>query len=127
MANNKIYSVIKDGVVLKDGIKNLISAKALAKKENAEVFCGGECVYRVQKTEETPLKVTVKEAAPIAYRLNALMNVRQAPSMNATKLGTLPKGSVVLVRRIENNWLETENGYILYEKDGVKFAEKTDV
>ena len=47
--------------------------------------------------------------------------------MNATKLGTLPKGSVVLVRRIENNWLETENGYILYEKDGVKFADKTDV
>ena len=121
MASNKIYSVIKDGVALKDGIKNLISAKALAKKENAEVFCGGECVYRVQKTEETPLKVTV------AYRLNALMNVRKAPSMDANKLGTLPKGSVVLVRRIENNWLETENGYILYEKDGVKFADKTDV
>ena len=62
------------------------------------------------------------------YRLTALMNVREAPSMTAQKLRTEPKGSVVLVSRIENNWLKIKNGngfaYILYEKDGVKFAEK---
>lgn len=62
------------------------------------------------------------------YRLTALMNVREAPSMTAPKLRTEPKGSVVLVSRIENNWLKIKNGngfaYILYEKNGVKFAEK---
>ena len=62
------------------------------------------------------------------YRLTALMNVRAAPSLNSAILRTAPAGTVVQVSHIENNWMKIRNGsdfaYILYEKDGKKFAER---
>ena len=62
------------------------------------------------------------------YRLTALMNVRAEASMSAKVLRTAPAGTVVQVSHIENNWMKIRNGsdfaYILYEKDGKKFAEK---
>ena len=65
------------------------------------------------------------------YRLTALMNVRAAPSLNSAILRTAPAGTVVQVSHIENNWMKIRNGsdfaYILYEKDGKKFAEKVGV
>ena len=62
------------------------------------------------------------------YRLTALMNVRAEASMSAKVLRTAPAGTVVQVSHIENNWMKIRNGsdfaYILYEKDGKKFAER---
>ena len=67
------------------------------------------------------------------YRLTALMNVRAAPSLTSKVLRTAPAGTVVQVCKFENtgiggNWMKIRNGsdfaYILYEKDGKKFAEK---
>ena len=68
------------------------------------------------------------------YRLTALMNVRAEASMSAKVLRTAPAGTVVQVSQIMDNgnnggtWMKIRNGsdfaYILYEKDGKKFAEK---
>ena len=67
------------------------------------------------------------------YRLTALMNVRAEASMDAKVLRTAPAGTVVQVCKFEDtgsggNWMKIRNGsdfaYILYEKDGKKFAEK---
>ena len=66
------------------------------------------------------------------YRLTALMNVRAEASMQSKILRTAPAGTVVQVSHIENtggdSWMKIRNGsvfaYILYEKDGKKFAEK---
>ena len=71
------------------------------------------------------------------YRLTALMNVRAEASMGAKVLRTAPAGTVVQVCKFEDtgsggnsggNWMKIRNGsdfaYILYEKDGKKFAEK---
>ena len=45
MANNKTYTVMKDGKELKE-LKTLVSAKKLADAEGAEVLSEGECVYQ---------------------------------------------------------------------------------
>ena len=62
------------------------------------------------------------------YRLTALMNVRAEASMQSKILRTAPAGTVVQVSHIENDWMKIRNGsdfaYILYEKDGKKFAER---
>ena len=71
------------------------------------------------------------------YRLTALMNVRAEASMSAKVLRTAPAGTVVQVSQINGSdgnggsggtWMKIRNGsdfaYILYEKDGKKFAEK---
>ena len=62
------------------------------------------------------------------FRLTALMNVRAEASMQSKVLRTAPAGTVVQVSHIENNWMKIRNGsdfaYILYEKDGKKFAER---
>ena len=54
MANNKTYTVMKDGKELKE-LKTLVSAKKLADAEGAEVLCEGECVYQgtVTDSEDT--------------------------------------------------------------------------
>ncbi len=57
------------------------------------------------------------------YRLKALMNVRDQPSMTGQIMATKPEGSLVHVLAIENGWLHLQdNTYILYA-DG-KFADK---
>ena len=208
---SKTYTIMKDGNKIKTA-KSLNVAKAIADQEQAEVFCGDECVYKAQtatealqtaevseavKTvdtvhavqsseaqshvgdntaeanpaakeetaaskEEAPVsdmadveKPTVKvstaiEEEPVLgvaihnaphtpqpkyenYRLTALMNVRAAPSLTSKVLRTALAGTVVQVCKFENtgiggNWMKIRNGsdfaYILYEKDGKKFAEK---
>ena len=42
---SKIYTVTKDGEVLKE-LKTLTAAKKLADTDGAEVLCDGECVYQ---------------------------------------------------------------------------------
>ena len=86
---------------------------------------------RAAVEEEPRLGISIHNAPQPKYenyRLTALMNVRAEASMSAKVLRTAPAGTVVQVSHIENNWLKIRNGsdfaYILYEKDGKKFAEK---
>ena len=81
--------------------------------------------------EEPRLGISIHNAPQPKYenfRLTALMNVRAEASMSAKVLRTAPAGTVVQVSHIENNWMKIRNGsdfaYILYEKDGKKFAER---
>ncbi len=132
MANNKTYTVMKDGKELKE-LKTLVSAKKLADAEGAEVLCEGECVYQgtvagsedtvpeLSKAEtETPV---VKPAKPKKYTLTAKMNIRKAPSKTAEIAGIAQKGTIVDVTAIEGDWMHLADGsYILFE--GGKFAVK---
>lgn len=94
-------------------------------------------VVRATVVEEEPrLGVSIHNAPQPKYenyRLTALMNVRAEASMSAKVLRTAPAGTVVQVSQISDNgsggsWMKIRNGsdfaYILYEKDGKKFAEK---
>ena len=81
--------------------------------------------------EEPRLGISIHNAPQPKYenfRLTALMNVRAEASMQSKILRTAPAGTVVQVSHIENNWMKIRNGsdfaYILYEKDGKKFAER---
>ena len=57
------------------------------------------------------------------YRLTARMNIRKAPSTDASSLGVARQGIVVDVAAIENDWMRLKDGtFILY--GGGKFAEK---
>ena len=130
MANNKTYTVMKDGKELKE-LKTLASAKKLADAEGAEVLCEGECVYQgtVAGSEDTVPELSnaetetpvVKPAKPKKYTLTAKMNIRKAPSKTAEIAGIAEKGTVINVAAIENDWLHLSDGtFILYE--GGKFA-----
>ena len=130
MANNKTYTVMKDGKELKE-LKTLASAKKLADAEGAEVLCEGECVYQgtVAGSEDTVPELSkaetetsvVKPAKPKKYTLTAKMNIRKAPSKTAEIAGIAEKGTVIDVAAIENDWLHLSDGtFILYE--GGKFA-----
>ena len=127
MAATKTYVVVKDGEQLNE-LKTLAAAKKLADAEGAEVLCDGECVYQGTVTaagETVPeLSEAVTEApVPQSYTLTARMNIRQAPTKDAPKLGIAQPGTVVQVVSIENDWLHLEDGtFILYE-DG-RFARK---
>lgn len=124
---SKTYTVVKDGTELKE-LKTLAAAKKVADAEGAEVYCEGECVY--------PETVAAPAAEPVAsekpsqpdkeetkYRLTALMNVRNKPSMDAQILYTRTAGTEVRVLDIVNDWLHlTNDTYIFYE--GGKWAVK---
>ena len=124
---SKTYTVVKDGTELKE-LKTLAAAKKVADAEGAEVYCEGECVY--------PETVAAPAAEPVAsekpsqpdkeetkYRLTALMNVRNKPSMDAQILYTRAAGTEVRVLGIVNDWLHlTNDTYIFYE--GGKWAVK---
>lgn len=112
MANNKIYSVIKDGAILKNGIKNLVSAKELAKKENAEVFCDGALVWKPEVV-----------AKPKLYKLKTLLNVRKEPSLEAEILGTMNEGKIVEVLEIADGWLKIGKEKYIFGNGGI-FAEE---
>ena len=94
-------------------------------------------------TENKPAenKSAKSNAKLSVYRLKALMNVREFPSLVAPRLRTAPAGTLVQVFKIENDWLKIKNGsnggsnsgnsnnnggvaYILY-KNG-EFAEKVE-
>lgn len=131
---SKIYSVVKDGEVLKE-LKTLAAAKKAADAEDAEVFADGKCVYSpvsvpveapaVEKaagTEEDTIEEPEKQKAPEKYILLQKMNVRKAPSLKAEKLGTKAKDTVVEAI-LKDDWLHLTDGtFILY--DGGKFAKR---
>ena len=133
MANTKIYTVVKDGVELKE-LKTLAAAKKLADAEGAKVFCDGAVVYAPAvpvetETEETVVEVepaaeeVAEESKPESYVLTAKMNIRTAPSLDAPKLAVAQAGTVVEVAAVENDWLHLTDGtFILYA--GGKFATK---
>ena len=130
MANTKIYTVIKDGEMLKE-LKTPAAAKKLADAEGGEVVCEGETIYTPSPIEpQEPVEEQVEEqieepAQPQKYTLTARMNVRTAPSLDAPKLGIAQAGTEVEVAAVENDWLHLTNGaYILY--GGGKFAKKND-
>lgn len=137
---NKTYTVMKDGEELKE-LKTLAAAKKLADAEDAEVFCGGLCVYAPDppvgddilpalsdavvedpapdtSAVESPAKEPV---TPVKYTLTAKMNIRKAPSKTAEIAGIAQKGTIVDVTAIEGDWMHLSDGtFILYE--GGKFA-----
>jgi len=151
MANNKTYTVVKDGENLKE-LKTLAAAKKLADEHGGEVLCDGKCVY--QGSVETPAEPvedvipTVDTEDPVGdavaeepgeeraeepgqpaelktekYRLKALMNVRRKPTMDGTVVTTKPAGAEVEVQGIAADWMHLKDGtFILY--GGGKFAEK---
>lgn len=129
MATNKTYTVIKDGIELKE-LKTLAAAKKLADAEGAQVVCDGDTVYvgaqhitpTTTLAEET-IEETVAEERVETYTLTAKMNVRMGPSKNAVKLGIAQPGTIVEVIEIVDDWLYLTDGtFILYE--GGKFAKK---
>ena len=114
---SKTYTVVKDGTELKE-LKALRAAKELADAEGAEVYCEGECVY-----SGTPAPTEDANKGARAYRLKALMNVREKPSMDSQILYTRAAGTEVRVLGIVNDWLHlTDDTYIFYE--GGKWAVK---
>ena len=90
-------------------------------QENADVSSlPPDQISEVKKTAEAKTEV---RGGSGAYRLKALMNVREKPSKDARVIGTKAEGTVVNVKAIENDWLcLTDGTYILYENG--RFAEK---
>ena len=130
----KTYTVVKDGIELKE-LKTLPAAKKLADAEGAEVVCEGEVVYIPEPTaldNEMPNDTTVEDEVekpvketptPDHYTLTARMNVRKEPDTSAPKLRIAEKGAVVEVISVENDWLCIADGsFILY--GGGKYATK---
>ena len=127
MATNKTYTVVKDGVEMKE-LKTLTAAKKLADEQGGEVMCEGAVVYHAvspiepEKTED--VKAPVKEMEK--NTLLSKMNIRTAPSLEADKVGIAEAETVVEVLAIEDDWLRVRNGagvvFILY--GGGKYARK---
>ena len=130
----KTYTVVKDGIELKE-LKTLPAAKKLADAEGAEVVCEGEVVYIPEPTaldNEMPNDTTVEDEVekpveetptPDHYTLTTRMNVRKNPSTSAPKLRIAEKGTAVEVTSIQNDWLcLTDGSFILY--GGGKYATK---
>ena len=130
---NKIYTVMKDGEVLKE-LKTLAAAKKLADSEDAEVFCENLCVYAPdpdmgedvdeESAEEIAAPAPVEApAAPEHYKLTSKMNIRKAPSLDAEKAGIAQKGTVVEVAAIKDDWMHLTDGTFILFGAG-KFAVK---
>lgn len=126
MATNKTYTVVKDGVKMKE-LKTLAAAKKLADEQSGEVVCEGTVVYTAAppvKPEIAEVKASEKETEK--YTLLSKMNIRTAPSLDADKVGIADTGTVVEVLDIEDDWLRVRNGagvvFILY--GGGKYARK---
>lgn len=134
-----VYVIMKDGAKIKTA-KNLSVAKEIADKEKAEVFVNGKCVYPKAQTavkeaeasqepeparlepEQEPLKLVLTP-----YKLKTKMNIREKPSISATRLGTFTAGTIVEVYEIKDDWMKIKwhdkVAFILY-KNG-EFAEKS--
>ena len=136
---NKTYTVMKDGETIRE-LKSLAAARKLADTEEAEVFCEGVCVYAHDPAvgdsgADGPASISdsdpfedepagqAETVTPEKYVLTARMNIRKAPSLDAPKLGTAKKGTVVEVSSVEDGWMRLLDGtFILYE--GGRWAEK---
>ena len=139
---NKTYTVMKDGEELKE-LKTLAAAKKLADEKDAEVFCGGLCVYAPDPPVSDDIlpglsNAVVEDPAPdtsaveslekepvksVKYTLTAKMNIRKAPSKTAEIAGIAQKGTIVDVTAIEGDWMHlTDGSFILFA--GGKFAVK---
>lgn len=126
---NKIYTVMKDGVPVKE-LKTLAAAKKLADEQGGEVMSEGTVVYAaaspIEPEPEETEEVKAQEKEPVKYTLLSKMNIRTAPSLDADKVGIAEAGTVVEVLAIEDDWLRVRNGadvvFILY--GGGKYARK---
>ena len=102
------------------------SAKAEESKEAADTEKPTESAKSTEPVKPAKSDVKPIEQKFSVYRLKSLMNVREAPSLNAKCLRTAPKGTLIQVIAIDNDWLKIRDGsnfaYILY-KNG-EFAEK---
>lgn len=139
---SKTYVVKKDGEVLKT-YRSLPSAKQLAEKKMANVYCDGICIYKVvpedgdaspaepvEAAGDTPARQDREDSAEKAeenpsakFRLTALMNVRAEPSFDSRIVRTLPAGTTVDVETASDDWLHLTDGTFIYYNGG-KFAER---
>ena len=126
MATNKTYTVVKNGVEMKE-LKTLAAAKKLADEQSGEVVCEGTVVYTaVPPVEPEIAEVKAPEKEAEKYTLLSKLNIRTAPSLKADKVGVAEAGTVIEVLAIEDDWLRVRNGagvvFILY--GGGKYARK---
>ena len=128
--SSETQSDVSDNAVEANPAAN--TASSVSDMAGAKTDMAEKPTVRSAAIEEEPrLGISIHNAPQPKYenfRLTALMNVRAEASMSAKVLRTAPAGTVVQVSHIENNWMKIRNGsdfaYILYEKDGKKFAER---
>ena len=142
---NKTYVVYgENGEELKT-LKTLAAAKKLADAERGSILVDGECVYKAEPVVEEEAQFMEEETKPgeeqeiveeetvepeqtkVAkekqhYRILSFMNIRSKPSRNGVIIGQVKPGTVVIAKSIDNDWLNTADGYILYGNG--KYAEK---
>ena len=95
------------------------TAKEIAKQEQ----CVNNASQVETKLEEKATLGVAKEPHCDSYVLTSLMNVRKTPSFDAEVIRKAPKGSLVQVLRLENDWLCIKNGGFIYYKGG-EYAKK---
>ena len=128
--SSETQSDVSDNAVEANPAAN--TASSVSDMAGAKTDMAEKPTVRSAAIEEEPrLGISIHNAPQPKYenfRLTALMNVRAEASMQSKILRTAPAGTVVQVSHIENNWMKIRNGsdfaYILYEKDGKKFAER---
>ena len=74
---SKTYTIMKDGNKIKTA-KSLNTAKAIADQEQAEVFCGDECVYKPQ-----PQATEASQTAEASEEVKAVDTVHAVQSSEA--------------------------------------------
>ena len=109
--------------------ENIAEKPAIAEKLVEKAATETKPVAEKKVMQEEPLlgvALQTKEPQYDLYVLTSLMNVRNKPSLDANVIRTMPKGSIVHVLRIENDWLCIKNGSseaFIYYKGG-EFAKK---
>ena len=134
LAAAKKLADAEGGTVLSDGECVYKATQAADEGQVAEQTEEHTEEQVVEKTEEPVAEQTeeqeMTEPEPLKeqptrkqkYVLLSLMNIRSKPSMRAPIIGQARPGTVVIAQSVENDWLNTADGYILYG-DG-KYAEK---
>ena len=105
------------------------ASKAVAVEADKEVGPASDVVVEADKADKKVNTVEKPDDKPSRmtspYRLKALMNVREAPSLESKDIDRAPKDTVVEVYEIRNDWMRVNwkggIAYILY-KNG-EFAE----
>ena len=109
--------------------ENVAEKPAIAEKPVEKAATETKPVAEKKVMQEEPLlgvALQTKEPQCECYVLTSLMNVRAKPSFDATAIRTMPKGSIVHVLRIQNDWLCIKNGSseaFIYYKGG-EFAKQ---
>lgn len=112
--------------------ENVAEKPAIAEKPVEKAATEAKPVAEKKVMQEEPLlgvALQTKEPQYDLYVLTSLMNVRNKPSLDANVIRTMPKGSIVHVLRIENDWLCIKNGSseaFIYYKGG-EFAKKVKI